>query len=130
VIEQPASITVAEIDAEQNAEVRRVMMERFGMARFIRESGAAVLDHDERWGTLYRREIAGDEPLVMVEVINRSPEPDGSFRRYTLRVAPDCRPLFADGTRGDPQPLTALAAVASTFGMTGAEYAARMAVET
>ena len=108
-IEQPERLTVAAIDAEQNAEVRRVMLERYGWAKFMQDSGAQRIDHDERWGTLYRRDIADDEPLVMVEVINRSPEPDGSFRHYTLRVPPTCR--------------TALEAVAWTFDMKSAEYA-------
>lgn len=40
VIEAPASITVAEIEAEQNAEVRRVMIERYGAARYLLDSGA------------------------------------------------------------------------------------------
>ncbi|MCC6716503.1 MAG: hypothetical protein IT555_01335, partial [Acetobacteraceae bacterium] len=77
VIEQPDRLTVAAIDAEENVEVRRIMLDRYGWAKFMQDSGAKRIDHDERWGTLYRREIADDEPLVMVEVINRSPEPDG-----------------------------------------------------
>ena len=109
IIEQTDRLTVAAIDAEQNAEVRRVMMERYGLPRYLRDAGAARIDHDERWGTLYRREIADDEPLVMIEVINRSPEPDGSFRHYTLRVPPTCT--------------TALEAVAWTFDIPPAEYA-------
>jgi hypothetical protein len=130
IVERPHEITVEMIDAEENAEVRRVMMNRYSLARYLKDSGAERLDHDERWGTLYRRQIADDEPLVMVEVVNRSPEPDGSFRHYTLRVAPDCRPLFADGRASKPQPLTALNAVASTFGMTGRKYAAALAAES
>lgn len=84
------------------------MLDRYGWVRFMQDSSAKRIDHDERWGTLYRREIANDEPLVMIEVINRSPEPDGHFRHYTLRVPPTCR--------------TALEAVAWTFDMKPAEY--------
>jgi hypothetical protein len=87
VVEQPGSITVETIDAETNAEVRRVMIERFGTARFIIESGAMPVQRDE-FGTLYRREMAGDEPLVMVQVVNDTREPDGSQREYWLRVPP------------------------------------------
>ena len=115
VVERPADITVATIDSEQNAEVRRVMLERYGLARYLRDANAERLDHDERWGTLYRRDLANDEPLVMVEVINRSPEPDGSFRHYVLRVPPTCR--------------TALEAVAWTFDMKPQDYA-RMEAES
>jgi hypothetical protein len=129
-IEAPETITVTAIDAEANAEIRRVMMERYGWARFLKDSGAAVLDHDDRWGTLYQSNIPGDEPLVMVEVVNRSPEPDGSFRHYTLRIAPDCRPLRPDGQVGRPQKLTARNAVASTFGLTGQQYATSLSAES
>ena len=47
------------IDREANAEVRRVMVERYrhgeevhGAAAFIRDAGAVRLDHDECYGTL------------------------------------------------------------------------------
>jgi Domain of unknown function (DUF6745) len=130
IIERADTVTVEKIDAEANAEIRRIMMERYGWPRFLKDAGAAILNHDDRWGTLYRRDIPNDEPLVMVEVINRSPEPDGSFRHYTLRVSPECCPLFMDGRKGRPQKLTALNAVASTFGMTGAQYAQQLAAES
>jgi hypothetical protein len=61
----------------------------------------------------------------MVQVINSTPEPDGSSKRYYLRVHPECRPLPAKdgGPLGKPQRLTAHAAVASTFGRRSEEYA-------
>ncbi len=55
--------------------------------RFLRESGASVAAMDGQ-GTLWRLEAAGEEPLVVVEVENRTPEPDGSFRRHVVRVPP------------------------------------------
>jgi len=117
-IGQPDRLTLRTIDAERNEEVRRVMIERFGWERYGREGGAETLDHDERWGTLKRR---GD--ALWLEVINRSPEPDGSFRRYVLAVHPECRPILSDhGGFGEAQPLTALNAVAASFGMTGDAY--------
>jgi hypothetical protein len=117
-IEQPKRLTIAAIDAERNEEIRRVMIERYGWERYGQDSGAEVIDHDERWGTLKRR--GGD---LWLEVVNRSPEPDGTFRRYALPVHPELRPILSDdGVLGAPQKLTALAAVASTFGMTAAAY--------
>ena len=115
-MEHPEWITVAKIDAEENTEIpTRHGRERYGPDRFVRDSRAQAIDHDERWGTLYRREIAGDEPLLMIEVVNRSPESDGTFRRYMLRVPPATK--------------TALEAVAWTFDMQTAEYA-RLKAET
>jgi hypothetical protein len=46
---------------------------------------------------------------VMIEVVNRTPEPDGSWKHYHLRVPPNMR--------------TAHEAVAWTFEKTPAEYA-------
>jgi hypothetical protein len=103
-----ATLTVARIQAESNAEVRRVMLEHFGFERYLRESGATK-QHTDEFGTLWRVNIPGDEPLVMVEVINSTAEPDGSFRTYFLRVP--------------PQTNTARAGVAWTFGLSELDYA-------
>jgi hypothetical protein len=107
VILLPEAITLAEIDQARNVEYRRVLLERYGEGRYILESGAEVL-HEDDFGTLYRRIFADDEPLVMVRVVNSTPEPDGSYKHYWLRVPPTLR--------------TAHEAVAWTFGMTNAQY--------
>jgi hypothetical protein len=116
VVLRPDRITVAHIDREANAEVRRVMVERYrhgeevhGAAAFIRDAGAVRLDHDERYGTLWRRNVPGDEPIVAVEVVNSTRAPDGSFKRYWLRVPPEMS--------------TAREAVAWTFGLRATQYA-------
>ncbi len=109
-VTDPERLAVGHIDAEENAEVRRVMIERFGAERLVREGGATLL-HEDAAGRLWRRELPGGrwgDPVVMVEVVNSTPEPDGSHRTYFLRVPPTTR--------------TATAAVAWTFGMGEAEY--------
>jgi hypothetical protein len=73
--------------------------------------------------------MPGDEPLVMVKVINSTPELDGSSKPYFLRVHPELRVLLRDRV-GDAQALTPLNAVASTFGLTGAEYLERLQAQT
>ncbi|HEY9870990.1 MAG TPA: hypothetical protein V6D08_17625 [Candidatus Obscuribacterales bacterium] len=120
VIEAPEQITVNVIDAERNAEVRRVMLERFGVERYLRECGAERV-HDDDFGTLYRKSYPvvpprgwpgraqQEEPLVFVKVVNSTPELDGSFRAYFLRVPPHVS--------------TAREAVAWTFGMEVSQYA-------
>jgi len=57
-VTQPSWITLAEIESEQNAEVRRVLIERFGWERYIRESGATrkhrrFNERDQQWEELY-----------------------------------------------------------------------------
>ena len=113
VVVRPDWITVKHIDSEDNAEVRRVMLERYGWERYITDCGAKPV-HKDAYGELYRRELPNDEPIVMVRVMNSTPEPDGSVKPYMLRVPPDIR--------------TAHAAVAWTFGLKAREY--RPAIET
>lgn len=115
IIENPLSITVAQIDAETNVEVRRVMIERYGQARYIQDSGA-VLVHELpenyhlkglRGAKLYRKEIPGDEPIVLISVRNCTPDSDGSVKQYDLRVDPNA---YAGAAAQN-----CLAAIASTW---------------
>jgi hypothetical protein len=132
IIDQPSSITTQRIAEERNAEVRRVMVERYGASRYLLDSGASIAQRDQV-GILYRKEMPDDEPIVMVRVLNSTPEPDGVMSRdeaiaifgdaarsaalatsdsrwkeYMLRVPPDVR--------------TAREAVAWTFGLAADEY--------
>jgi hypothetical protein len=107
VIEHPERITVADIETERNAEVRRVKIERYGLARYLADSGAREIHRDD-YGVLYRREVPDEEPLVVVKVLNATPEADGSFKDYFLRVPPAMK--------------TAREAVAWTFGKTSDDY--------
>lgn len=107
VIMAPEHLQVHEIEAEPNAEVRRIMVERFGPERYILESGTKLVNTDE-CGALYRNEFKDDEALVMVHVVNSTPESDGSSRKFMLRVPPTVK--------------TAREAVAWTFGLKTGEY--------
>ena len=42
----PNELTIKEVDAEPNAEVRRIMIQRMGAGRYLTESGAKLLDAD------------------------------------------------------------------------------------
>jgi hypothetical protein len=121
VIETPEKITVDLIESQPNIEVRRVMIDKYGQARYLLDAGAKEVHRDD-FGTLYRKDVPGDEPLLMVKVVNSTPESDGTFKDYFLRVAPDCAPLLSGNRRGAAQELTARNAVASTFGLRGEEY--------
>ncbi|MEV6360825.1 DUF6745 domain-containing protein [Nocardia asteroides] len=96
------SLTPQRIRDEENAELRRVMLEHYGYDRYLTESGARPIHRDET-GVLWRIELVGDEDVVMVEVVNSTPEPDGTHRVYWLRVPPTTR--------------TAREGVAWTFGL-------------
>jgi hypothetical protein len=93
---RPETLDAREILAEPNAERRRVMMERFGLDRFMRDAKAQMLDQDRDAGgprRLLRIELPDDEPLVCVSVICPSTQ-----RQYMLRVPPTmqtCRQAVA-----------------------------------
>ena len=128
VIEAPETIAVTAIHAA-GSQARRIMLERYragepvsGIAAYLHDSGAQLVDHDPAFGTLWQIDADAAAPILMLEVENRSPEPDGTYRHFLLRVAPELRPLRRGGF-GRWQFPTARNAVASTFGLTGAEYA-------
>lgn len=104
---QGSGLDANRIRREDNAELRRVMLEIYGYDRYLAEVGARPLHRDET-GVLWRIDLPDDEPIVMVEVLNSTPEPDGTTRTYWLRVPPRTR--------------TAREGVAWTFGLTEAEY--------
>ncbi|MBW2003049.1 MAG: hypothetical protein JRI72_00330 [Deltaproteobacteria bacterium] len=93
VIEKPHTITPNTIFTEKNAEIRRVMIEKFGREKFLSLPTCKKI-HTDEWGTLYRNEAIRDinsEPYCFVKVVNSTPEPDGTFRDYILRVSPRCK---------------------------------------
>ena len=111
IVEQSAELTAAEVSDERNAEVRRVMLDRYGgerggdaIGKWLLDIDARPIDVDECHGSLYRAELFDDEPLQMLRV--RCPS---TARTYFLRVPPQMR--------------TAMEARAWTFGMTAKEFA-------
>lgn len=115
-------VTARELLEVGNAEIRRVLVGRFGLDRLIEETDAAPI-HTDEYGALYRID-APDEPIMLVAVRN-PPDKTGRQRRYLLPVDPELCPMreTRDGIEfGEPQELTARNAVASTYGMRGGDY--------
>ena len=87
--------TAQDIDNEPNAEVKRIMVERFGNdemsgpARYIKESNMTPIATDE-WGSIYRKDQGEDEPIWVVKLINSTMEPDGTFKEYWETFDPTC----------------------------------------
>ena len=127
IIEKPDMLTKERILGEENAEVRRVMIEKVGNDKFLEMIDAKPIHEDAR-GKLFRIELANDEPMVAVQVVNSTPEPGGHHKLYLLRVHPELRPMLPDGKMGKAQALTVANAIASTFGLTGNDY--EPAIET
>ncbi len=121
IIEDKSTITVERIQKESNTEVRRVMIELLGPARWIELMGLKPIQSDD-WGALYQSPDA-----TYVKVVNSTLNEDGSADEYFLSVNRELRPMRRHPVTGQieykaPQRMTALNAVASTFFMTGDEY--------
>ena len=89
VVFAPETLTAAEILAESNAEVRRVMLDRCGLNRFMADACATIRDEDKDPGGVRQLlvvDMPGDEPLVSVLVHCPS-----TRRRYLIRVPPATR---------------------------------------
>jgi len=114
IIEKPETITPQGILAEGNAEIRRVMMERFGIERFVQESQATILDRcPQHQAELLTIDLPGDPDgkLTALKLVDFSPKPDDgdvAYKTYVVRVPPNF-------TR-------ALDALAWSYDMTADEY--------
>jgi hypothetical protein len=84
VVEFPEAVTVDHIDAEPNAEVRRIMMERFGFGRYFMESKSTLIDFDAS------PVVDGGAPRMLVEDSRKEKwlvgTDGGTNRVYTMSV--------------------------------------------
>ena len=109
----PLEITIDRIVEETNAEVRRALVERYGVDRFIADHPQAkLIDDDPVRGQLWDLGFGPSylrRAIFMLRVIDATPTPAGDHKVYWLLVPPTMR--------------RAQQAVAWTFGMEPAEYA-------
>jgi hypothetical protein len=96
IVFHPETLSTAEILGERNAELRRVMIERFGYERLLAETQAVELDRDSDPGgerRLLRIPLEGDEDIVCVAV-----QCPSTGHKFILRVPPNmqnCRQAIA-----------------------------------
>ena len=117
IVMRPETLTPADIMAINNAEVRRVAIERFGWPEFVEAAGLILVDEcpDPANGDhalrLYNAPdgLLGFDARVLV-CTNATPERDGTVRRFGLTVPVEIE--------------SALAAAAWTFDETAEDYAA------
>jgi len=106
-IEHKGAITLTAIDAETNVQVRRCMIEIMTPQRYVALGGARKVAEDET-GVLWRKIWLNYDIWTAVEVINATPEPDGTHRHYFLQVPANIN--------------SAREAVAWTYGMQPDDY--------
>ncbi|MDX2155450.1 MAG: hypothetical protein SFW09_02985 [Hyphomicrobiaceae bacterium] len=106
-IRQPDMIEVSRIEREPDLTLRHCMVDIFTAERFIRRGYAERVAEDES-GVLWQRLWRRGGIWAAVEVVNGTPEPDQTFKRYYLQVPGNLR--------------SARQAVAWTYGLTEHEY--------
>jgi hypothetical protein len=100
---------LADVLGERNVERRRILIDVIGFENLVQAATGGVPSQQDDYGRLWRLgNLLDDEEYVAVEVVNSTPDPDGSSRRYFLRVPPATK--------------TARAGVAWTFEMGPREY--------
>jgi hypothetical protein len=107
-VERPDEISLDAIDGASNVQLRRCMIEIMTPQRYVALGAAARVAEDET-GVLWRRIWPDSDIWAAVEVINATPEPDGTRRHFFLQVPPTMR--------------TAREAVAWTYGLRPKDYA-------
>lgn len=116
VVTNPEKITRAHIRHARTPALRRTLIDQYGLLRYSQERGFRLVDNDDRFGVaLYvkggtiGRYGGRTHRECVVELINSTPEPDGTHQHVARRVPGDMR--------------TAHQAVAWTFGFTNpADY--------
>lgn len=81
-------LTVDTIRKEQNQEIRRVMLDIYGVERFVKDSGATKV-HEDKYGALYKFSFGESWNRVeigMIHVKNSTVEPDGTIREFWIEV--------------------------------------------
>lgn len=116
---------------EENSEIRKIMLERY-TDRYVLDHGVTVVNHDHS-GILYRMKIHRGEDILMVRVLNSTPEPDGTMsREEAIAIFGDAAKAAVDAPidarfkeymiRVPPNMTKASEAVAWTFGLSANEY--------
>jgi hypothetical protein len=128
-------VTLKDIQDTPNAELRRIALELYGYKNYIVDINAKKISEDQ-WGELYKVDMLDDEPLVVVSMLNSTPELEQGmgleqraefretelgkrgewYKRYLLRVPPNTS--------------TPLEGLAWTFQMTPEQYAKNLIKET
>lgn len=104
---QPEEVSLNDLPLDTDLEVLHATIELLGHEHFLSAARAKLVQEDD-FGRLYRIHYYDYEPLLLVEVMNATPEQDGFVRRHLLRVPPEVE--------------TAQEAVAWSFGRRTKEY--------
>jgi hypothetical protein len=89
IVMRPETLTLEQIANESNSEVRRIMIERFGYEKYLRNSNAKLIDScpvDHPMKGMQDAKLWKQGDIVMLDLLNSTPEPDGTVKRYVIPV--------------------------------------------
>ena len=89
IVERPEQVTVRAIASAHDPQIRRCMIDVLTPEKFIASGGAYRVSQDEA-GVLWRQRWRW-EAWAAVEVVNGTPEPNGTHKHYFLQVPANMR---------------------------------------
>jgi len=123
VFKDPTLLTMERIEQERNAEVKRVMLSKYGIGKYLAGPGVRVRDEvavdakgvpsGMRGAKLVERALDGDrDPVVALMLLDATPEDDGTRETYFIEVDPRTKTVLeglAAGYRVTPKQYLSLA---------------------
>jgi len=86
---KPDSLTITEVLAHPNTEVRYVGIKIVGMDRVLDSNNTTIIHKDKQKNQiLFQIKGIFEEPVSYVKVVNSTQEPDGTYKDYYLCVPP------------------------------------------
>ena len=84
---KPDAVGFEDLPLNTDLEVLHATIELLGYERFLKAAKAKLM-HEDGFGRLHRIQFYDMEPLLLVEVVNSTPEPNGTVKHNLLRVPP------------------------------------------
>ncbi len=84
----PNEVGLEDLPLDESLEVVQATIEMLGHECFLAAAKGRLVQEDG-FGRLRRIQFNDYEPLLMLEVINATADPDGGARRHLLRVPPE-----------------------------------------
>lgn len=89
---KPDSLSITEVLAHNNTEVRYVGIKIVGMDKVLESNRTTIIHKDEEKNQiLFQIKGIFEEPVSYVKVVNSTQEPDGTYKDYYLCVPPDMK---------------------------------------
>ena len=84
---KPDTVRLEDLPLDTDREVLHATIELLGHERFLKAANAKLM-HEDSFGRLYQIRFYDMEPLLLVELVNSTPEPNGTVKHHLLRVPP------------------------------------------